>query len=94
MGGETRRDPGDRLQGWGSRTCHLQALQLSQAQEGPRMHRADDIVPQVPVGGKWEYSHLSQTGPHTFPPRWGSFIFTRSELDFLLNLCSAGWEVG
>lgn len=34
------------------RTCHSQALQLSQTQEGAGLHRADDIVSQVPAGDK------------------------------------------
>lgn len=48
------------LGGLGGRTCHSQALQLPQAQEGTGLHRADDIILQVPVGGKWG-------GPHTSP---------------------------
>ena len=34
------------------RTRHSQALQLPQTQEGAGLHRADDIVSQVPAGDK------------------------------------------
>lgn len=54
--------------GLGGRARHSQALQLPQTQEGARLYCADDIVPQVPVGGKWGPSHLELRG-RTVP--WG-----------------------
>ena len=64
MGGRRLWDPRDHVQGGGGlgrgvRPGHSQALQLPQTQEGARLHCADDVVPQVPVGSK--------RGPHTSP---------------------------
>lgn len=44
------------------RTCHSQAFQLSQTQEGSRLHSADDIVPQVPVGSSGKTFTLQSEG--------------------------------
>lgn len=73
----------------GGRTCHLQALQLPQAQEGTGLHGADDIIPQVPVGGKWGGPHTSPALPNPAPSLpWGLVASLSQEvpgLSFLLN---------
>lgn len=68
---------------FGGRTCHLQALQLPQAQEGTGLHGADDIIPQVPVGGKWGGPHTSSTLPDSHLPLLPWSLV--ASLSFLLN---------
>lgn len=75
---------GEGWEGLGSQTCHSQTLQLPQAQEGTRLHRADDVVPQVPVGGKWGPSQLSRSGGHTL--RWDG------EASFLSAVLATGFS--
>lgn len=54
------------------RTCHSQAFQLSQTQEGSGLYSADDITPQVPVGSSGETFALLSEG---CPAPWvGHFV--------------------
>lgn len=84
------------LGGLGGRTCHSQALQLPQAQEGTGLHRADDIILQVPVGGKWGGPHTSPAlGATLLPLDW--VVSLPPEVlgpDFLLNPSSPQYWLG